>query len=88
MGITNNKPLKKKKKGPGRPKVRVRVSNRAAASRTAEGDEKYIIIARIEDIEAMRGIARREGKTIKQVFAEAIRARVSLHEAEYGKIFL
>jgi hypothetical protein len=60
------------KKGPGRPVTRTHRPTKAAAKRTKEGEEKYIIIATTEDIEAMKNIAYWERLTIKEAFANAI----------------
>lgn len=59
-------------KGPGRPKTRTHKPAKAAAQRTREGEEKYIIIATTDDIEAMKNIAYWERLTIKEAYAAAI----------------
>lgn len=56
----------------GRPKTRTHKPTKAAAQRTKEGEEKYIFIAKAEDIEAMKNIAYWERLTIKEAFAAAI----------------
>jgi hypothetical protein len=48
---------KQAKKGAGRPKTRTHETERAAGKRTKDGEEKYIIIAAVGDIEAMKNIA-------------------------------
>lgn len=60
------------KNGPGRPKTRTHTPTKASAQRTKEGEEKYIIIAKTEDIEAMKNIAYWDRITIKEAFARAI----------------
>lgn len=60
------------KRGPGRPKTRTHTPTKAAAQRTKEGEEKYIIIASTGDIEAMKNLAYWNRLTIKEAFANAI----------------
>ena len=75
---------KAKKKGPGRPKTRLTRPDRAAAQRTKEGEEKYIIIARTDQIEDMKNIAYWERLTIKQAFAQAMSDYKAKHEKKNG----
>lgn len=60
------------KKGPGRPKTRTHNPTKAAAKQTKAGEEKYIIIAKAEDIQAMKDLAYWNRLTIKEAYAEAI----------------
>lgn len=59
-------------KGPGRPKTRTHKPTKAAEKDTKLGEMKYIIIAKTEDIEAMKDLAYWNRLTIKEAFAEAI----------------
>lgn len=47
----------------------------------AEGFVKYTITAKIEDVQAMKDIAKQRGKSKKQVFAEAIKDYLKKHKA-------
>lgn len=74
-------------KGPGRPrKERSSQPTKAAAKNTKEGEEKYIIIARTGDIEAMKNIAYWDRLTIKEVYAQAIADRVAKFERKNGPL--
>lgn len=74
-------------KGPGRPrKERTTQPTKAAAKNTKEGEEKYIIIAKTGDIEAMKNIAYWDRLTIKEVFAQAIADRVTKFERRNGSL--
>lgn len=59
---------------------------RAAASRTPEGYEKYIVILSVEDIETMKNLAYWERLTIKQAFAQAIADYKAKYEKKNGRL--
>lgn len=75
---------KQAKKGAGRPKIRTHETKRAAAKRTKEGEEKYIIIASTADIETMKNIAYWDRLTIKEAFAGAIADYKAKYEKKNG----
>lgn len=77
---------KEKKKVPGRPKTRLTRPDRAAAQRTKEGEEKYIIIARTDQIQDMKNIAYWERLTIKEAFARAMQAYKKSFEEIHGPL--
>lgn len=77
---------KQEKRGAGRPKIRTHESERAAGKRTKEGEEKYIIIAAVQDIEAMKNIAYWDRLTIKQAFAQAIADYKAKFEKKNGPL--
>lgn len=77
---------KQAKKGAGRPKVRTHEPDRAAGKRTKEGEEKYIIIAAVDDIEAMKNIAYWDRLTIKEAFAQAIADFKAKYEKKNGAL--
>ncbi len=74
------------KKGRGRPKTRLHNPERTAAKGTKEGEEKYIIIAKTESIEAMKDVAYWERLTIKDTFEEAMADRVKKYEKKNGPL--
>jgi hypothetical protein len=55
----------------GRPK-RLKRPKRAAAKRTHEGEERYIVTLKTVDIDFMKDMAKLKKETIKTVFSEAI----------------
>lgn len=59
---------------------------RAAASRTPEGYEKYIVILSVEDIEAMKNIAYWDRLTIKDAYSQAIADYKAKYERKNGKL--
>lgn len=73
-----------KSSGPGRPKTRFHTPDRAAAKRTKEGEEKYIIIGKTELISKMKDIAYWDRLAIKEVFEEAMGDRVKKYEKKNG----
>jgi hypothetical protein len=77
---------KQARKGVGRPRVRTHEADRAAAKQTKQGEEKYIIIAAVEDIEAMKNIAYWDRLTIKQAFAQAIADYKAKFEKKNGPL--
>lgn len=77
---------KQAKKGAGRPKTRIHAPERTAGKQTKEGEEKYIIIAAVEDIEAMKNIAYWDRLTIKQAFAQAIADYKAKFEKKNGPL--
>lgn len=70
----------------GRPKTKLENPARAAAALTKSGEEKYIIIAKTEDIEAMKDIAYWDRLTIKQVYAQAIADRIARFQRKNGPL--
>lgn len=71
---------------PGRPKTRTHTPTKAAAIRTKEGEEKYIIIAKTSSIQTMKDIAYWERLTIKDTFEEAIQDRKIKYEKKNGPL--
>jgi hypothetical protein len=75
------------KKGPGRPpKEKGPAPERSQAIRTKEGEERYIIIAKTDSIDAMKNIAYWDRLTIKEVYEEAIQDRIKKYEKKNGAL--
>lgn len=70
----------------GRPKTRQHKPVKAAAKRTKEGEEKYIVILKTDSIEKMKNLAYWDRMTIKEAFEQAIADRVTKYEKKNGPL--
>lgn len=74
------------KKGPGRPKTRFHLPPKAAAKRTKDGEERYIVILKSDLIERVKDLAYWDRLHIKEVFEEALNDRILKFENNYGEL--
>lgn len=70
----------------GRPKTRTHTPVKASAKNTKEGEEKYIVIMKSEDVEAAKSLAYWERLTIKEVFANALADYRAKYEKKNGPL--
>jgi len=78
--------MAKASKGPGRPKIRLHNPERAAAKRTKEGEEKYVITLKTEMIDKMKDVAYWDRLTLKQTYSEAVEDRIKKYEKKSGNL--
>lgn len=70
----------------GRPKTRTHNPVKASAKNTKQGEEKYIVIMKTEDVEAAKNLAYWERLTIKEVFANALADYKARYEKKNGPL--
>lgn len=78
--------MAKAAQGPGRPKTRTDTPTKAAAKNTKPGEERYIIIAKVELIQKMKDLAYWDRMNIKEVYEEAINDRIAKYEKKHGPL--